>query len=203
MTMTPKKARARAAKLPTEGGTDLAVEVAAEAAPPEIVKMAAVGGTDGHLDRGLAHQGQLGVVQGLARQREVGRDDPLAQGVGQGIAHGHHVERRESHEDPVPGADPSPVPVPETGTETETGIKAVGGDQGAGHMTGHVIVGRDPVQDHHTREGGATVLARGHAIVIVTVNDDQRQKPWGGCVCVFACVSHHYTAAATVGSLEW
>ena len=150
------------------------------------------GGTGDRLSQNLVHQG-------LARRRGVGRDVPLARGVGQGIGidHDHHAGKGGNREGPVPGAGPSPVPVPEieivTAIVIETGIKVAGGDQGAGHMIGHVIAGRDPVQDRHTREGGATVLARGH--VIVTVNDEQT------CVCVSAC--HIATQLLPFGSLEW
>ena len=192
-TLLPRRAAGTTAE-PSERerpGEDLAVGAAAEVVP-EIVKMAAAaavvevvgGGTGDRLGRNLVHQG-------LAQRRGVGRDVLLARGVGQGIGidRDHHAGKGENREGPVPGAGPSPVPVPEIEIVTviviETGIKVAGGDRGAGHMTGHVIAGRDPVQDRHMREGGATVLAHGH--VIVTVNDEQT------CVCV--CVSHRYTAA--------
>ena len=182
-------------EIPDEG---LAVGAAAEVVP-EIVKMAAAavvevvgGGTGDRLDRNLVHQG-------LARRRGVGRGAPLARGVGQGIGidRDHHAGKGGNREGPVPEAGPSPVPVPEIEIVTviviETGIKVAGGDRGAGHMTGHVIAGRDPVQDRHMREGGATVLARGH--VIETANDEQT------CVCVSAC--HIATQLLPFGSLEW
>lgn len=164
-------------------GRDHAVGAAAEVAP-EIVKTA-VGGTDDRLDQDLAHQGPLGVVQGLAQRREVGKDVHLVRGVGQGIAHDHHAGKGESHEDPVPGADPSPVPVPETVIVIETGIKAAEGDRGADHMTGHVTAGRGLAQGRHMREGGATVLAHGH--VIVTVIGEQPKPLADVCMCVSTC----------------
>ena len=188
MTMTILLPRRAAGTIkPTERerpGADLAVEATAEVAP-EIVKMAAavvevVGGIGDRLGRNLAHQG-------LARRRGVERGAPLAQGVGQEIARDHHAGKGGNREGPVPGAGPSLVPVPETETVIVivivTGIKVAGGGRGAGHMTGHVIAGRDPVRDHHMREGGATVLARGH--VIMTVNDEQPTS--SADVCVSAC----------------
>ena len=202
--MTTIQRRARRETKPTERGrpgVGLTVEVAAQVAPG-IVKTAVAGGIDDRLDRDLAHRGPPGVVQGLARRREVGRDVPLVRGAGQGIAHDHHAGKGESHEDPVPGADPGPVPVP--GTETVivivTGIKAVEGDRGVGHMTGHVIAGRDPVRGRHVREGGATVLVRGH--VIVTVNDERPKPPGRTCVCVCLRVTSLHSCNY-FGSLEW
>ena len=182
MTMTVLR-RVRAGTKLTERerpDIDLAVGAAAEVAP-EIVKTA-VGDIDDHLDQDLVHQGPLGVVQGHAQRREVGKGVHLVRGVGQGIAHDHRAGKGGSHEDPVPGADPSPVPVPETETVIETGIKAAEGDRGADHMTGHETAGRGLAQDHHMREGGATVLARGHVIVTVI---GERPKPLADvCVCL-------------------
>ena len=164
-------------------GRDLAVEAVVEVTP-EIVKTAAVGGTDDYHDQDLALQGLLEVVQDLAQRKEVGRGVLLAQGVGQGIAHDHHAGKGESHEDPVPGADPSHVPVPETVTEIGIEIKDEGaaGGQGVGHTTGHVTAGRGPVQGRHMREGGATVLAHDH--VIVTVIGEQPKPLADVCMCL-------------------
>ena len=141
------KMKMRKIRTERSGAPDLVAEVA----PGTVATEEDI---DAHLDLSLHAPCEVAPVPALVTGAE--RGAPLAPGADLEVDHGRR-DGKESQGALVREA--GPVPVPETGIET----RDEEGGRGVGHVTTEA---RDPVHDH-TREGGATVLVRGHVTVIV------------------------------------